>query len=127
MLKLILLLVMVFLLGYGVFGLTAREAVAFMVAGVSISFIIASFIGLSILAVITTVIMIGRAGIAVQMIAAQIFAIGAWQVVFSLSDSMKSVTVGGINIYDLGSVMLFGMSLLTCVYVTGLVLSGRDR
>ncbi|EAA6923029.1 hypothetical protein DRV60_21480 [Salmonella enterica subsp. enterica] len=107
--------------------MTAREAVAFMVAGVSISFIIASFIGLSILAVITTVIMIGRAGIAVQMIAAQIFAIGAWQVVFSLSDSMKSVTVGGINIYDLGSVMLFGMSLLTCVYVTGLVLSGRDR
>lgn len=127
MLKIILLLVMGFLLGYGVFGLNAREAVAFTVSGVSISFIIASFIGLSILAVITTVIMIGRAGIAVKMIAAQLVAIGAWQVVFSLSDAMKSVTFAGINIYDQGTVMLFSMSLLTSVYVVGLVLSGRSR
>lgn len=55
MLKITLLLVMAFLLGYGVFGLTAREAVAVTVAGASISFVIASFIGLSILAIIATV------------------------------------------------------------------------
>ncbi|HEE0070076.1 TPA: hypothetical protein R8H18_005236 [Citrobacter freundii] len=127
MLKILLLLVMVFLLGYGVFGLTAPAAVAFTVAGAGISFIIASFIGLSILAITTTVIMIGRAGIAVQMIAAQLFAIGAWKLMFSLSDSMKSLTIGSINIYEQGSVMLFVMSCLTCAYVVALVLSGRDR
>lgn len=127
MLKITLLLVMAFLLGYGVFGLTAREAVAVTVAGASISFVIASFIGLSILAIIATVIMIGSAGMAVKMVAAQLFMIGMWQIMFSVSDSLKSVSVGGINIYDLGSVMLFVMSCLTCVYVVGLVLTGRQE
>ncbi|EBS1405107.1 hypothetical protein ACR9O1_004199 [Salmonella enterica] len=127
MMKVLLLLVMVFLLGCGVFGLTAREAVAFTVVGVGIPLIIASFIGLSILAVITTVIMIGSAGVAVHMIVAQLIAIGAWQVVFSLSDSMKSVAIGGINIYESGGVMLFGMSLLTCLYVVVMVLDERSQ
>lgn len=126
MLKVILLMLMVLLLGCGVFGLTAREAVAFTVLGVGIPFIIVSFIGLSILAVITTVIMIGSAGVAVQMVVAQLIVIGEWQVVFSLSDSMKTVVIAGMNVYESGSFIVSGMSLLTCIYVVVTVLEGRD-
>lgn len=45
--------------------------------------------------------------------------------VFPTSDSIKSVFIGGINIYDLRAGMLFGMLLITCIYIVGLVLNGR--
>ncbi|EKH3107934.1 hypothetical protein O7N79_001932 [Salmonella enterica] len=126
MFNFILLIIMFFLLGYGVFGLTDREAVAFTVGSIGISVIIASFIGLTILAVITAVIMIGHASVVVQMIVAQLIVIGEWHMVFSLSDSMKSVAIGGINMYESGSFIVFGMSLLTCLYVIIAVLERRD-
>lgn len=112
--KIMLLFVVVTLLVYGFSGLSGKESVVFTSLGFGFSAVIGAFI-LIMIVLLVALYLFASSSISIypKMLFMEGMLFGWWHFVFNfIIPDAKSLTLLGVSIYNLGSYILYGMTVL---------------
>ncbi|EOT5430136.1 hypothetical protein ACNRPI_005687 [Klebsiella pneumoniae] len=112
--KILLLLLVVSLLVYGFTSFTGKESIAIAVLGFGLSAVIISFVGIMIV-LLVALYLFSSSSISIypKMLFMEGLLLGWWHFLFNvIIPDGNSLTLLGVNIYNLGSYILYGMTVL---------------
>lgn len=124
--KYILLFAVIAVLVWGVTGLTAKETIVFTALGFGVSVVGAAFILMIILAFILVMVCASEEqGVLAKFVGTQLFTVAMWNLAFGVVPDGKTFSVLGLNIWQVGSYLLYGMTVLIAVYATAVAFTEK--
>lgn len=124
--KYILLFAVIAVLVWGVTGLTAKETIVFTALGFGVSVVGAAFIFMILLVFILVMMFAsGELGILAKFVGTQLFTVAMWNLAFGIVPDGKTFSVLGLNIWQVGSYLLYGMTVLIAVYATAVAFTEK--
>ncbi|MEQ0006739.1 hypothetical protein ABLU95_10955 [Klebsiella sp. GG_Kp146] len=127
--KIMLLFAVVTLLVYGFSGLTGKESVVFTFLGFGFSAVIGAFILIMIVLLIALYLFASSSvSIYPKILFLEGTLFGWWYFVFNfIMPDGKSLTLLGVNIYNLGSYILYGMTVLIGIGIVMMMFQGSTN
>ena len=120
--KIIFLFVIVALLIWGFTGLDTRETIVITTLGFSVGIVTAAFFAvIAVTLLMAAIFVTEEVPTYILALGTQIIPFFFWHVAFSIVPDAKLYTVFGVNIWSMGTYIMYGVTVLIAVYAASTV------
>ncbi len=124
--KYIFLFLILALLVWGFTGLNAKETIVITTLGFSLGIVSTAFFAVMAVTLLMAAIFVTQeVPTYVLALGTQIIPFFLWHVIFSIVPDAKMFTIFGVNIWNMGIYIMYGVTVLIAVYATSIAFSRR--